>query len=49
MPSKYTTIIAVRVKNDIKDQIERRLKDMTMNKWLNLAIADRLRSHKKRV
>lgn len=49
MPSKDTNILSVRVPNQVIARIRGRLnkKGLTLNRWLNKAILDALRSHKK--
>lgn len=52
MPTKDSTVISVRIRNNILARIESRLqrkKGMTLNRWLTWAILQGLRSHKKGV
>ena len=50
MPTKYSTVIAVRVKNDTLRKIQDRLRrrNITLNAWLNLAILQGLRKHRRK-
>jgi len=51
MPTKNTTILAARVPDDTVAEINQRLikRGMSLNRWLNWAILNALRSHKKKV
>lgn len=47
MPTKNTSVLAVRVADTKIKEIEKRCKSRTINAWLNWAIDIGLRSHKK--
>lgn len=50
MPTKNTNIIAARVKDDVIEQLRGRAarRGITVNAWLNWAIADALRPHRRK-
>ena len=50
MPTKNTTIVSARVPDVKLAEINQRItkRKMTLNQWLNWAILNGLRSHKKR-
>ena len=50
MPTKDSKVISVRIKNEVADEINRRVKrrGMTVNKWLVWAVGLGLRSHSKK-
>ncbi|KKN70447.1 hypothetical protein LCGC14_0431420 [marine sediment metagenome] len=49
MPSKNTTIVAARIPDDTLKEINFRIsrRGITLNKWLNWAIKNGLRKHRK--
>ncbi|KKL69475.1 hypothetical protein LCGC14_2114570 [marine sediment metagenome] len=51
MPTKDSRVIGVRIKESLIEQIKRRAnrKGWTVNRWMNWAIQEGLRSHKKGV
>lgn len=50
MPSKNTTIVSARIPDKVLTQIKERIsrKGKTLNEWLNWAIKQGLRPHKKK-
>lgn len=49
MPTKDSTVVAVRIKNEMLGKINHRIKrrGITINKWLTWAIGLGLRTHRK--
>ena len=50
MPTKDSTVIAVRIKNETLEVINHRIKKkgITINKWLTWCVNEGLRLHRKR-
>ena len=51
MPTKNSSVISVRIKNEVIDEINHRMKrkGITINKWLSWAVSLGLRKHDKAV